>query len=208
MRHTTSTIPRAAVRGSSLGVIFMALFGTLWAGIGIGGLQGWGSTWLIITAVIVGLLLLSGGISLLVASKQLSQPADSITRRWRRVWMWFGIIFTIEGAAIGAASAICTAANHFNLLFPVMAIIVGVHFIPLAPLFRIKAHYVTGTLLTLLAIVTLLFVPEHAMIGGHPVITWWLVVGFGSSLILWSTGLQIWLVGKRWVAASLINKEQ
>ncbi|MCY9659733.1 hypothetical protein P5G65_09285 [Paenibacillus chondroitinus] len=60
----------------------------------------------------------------------------------------------------------------------------------------------------LLAIATLLFVPERAALGGHPVITWWLVVGFGSALILWGTGLKIWLIGKRWIAASQINKEQ
>lgn len=206
MRQTTSTIPRAAVRGTSLGVIFMALFGTLWAGIGIGGLQGWGSTGLIIVAVFVGILLLSGGISLLVASKQFSQPAESDTRRWKRVWIWFGIIFTIEGLAIGAASAICTATNHFNLLFPIMAIIVGLHFIPLASLFRIKTHYVTGSLLTLLAIATLLFIPENATLGGHPVIMWWLVVGFGSALILWGTGLKVWLIGQRWIHAGLLKK--
>lgn len=186
----------------------MALFGTLWAGIGIGGLQGWGSTWLIIVAVFVGILLLSGGISLLVASKQLSQPAESDTHRWKRVWIWFGIIFTVEGLAIGAASAICTATNHFNLLFPIMAIIVGVHFIPLAPLFRVKTHYITGTLLTLLAMATLLFIPENTTLGGHPVIAWWLVVGFGSALILWGTGLKVWLIGQRWIHSTRISKKQ
>lgn len=36
-----TTIPRAAVRGTASGVIFMAFFGTLWAGIGIRGMQGW-----------------------------------------------------------------------------------------------------------------------------------------------------------------------
>lgn len=192
-------IPRAAVRGTSLGVIFMALFGTLWAGIGIGGLQGWGSTGLLIAAVLIGLLLLSGGISLFAASKHLSQPAAPETHRWKRVWIWFGIIFTIEGVAIGVASAICTATNHFNFLFPLMAIIVGVHFIPLARLFRTKSHYVTGTLQTLLAMVTLLFVPENATLDGHPVIAWWLVVGFGSALILWATGVKVWLIGRRWM---------
>jgi hypothetical protein len=35
-----TTIPRAAVRGTASGVIFMAFFGTLWAGVGIRGMQG------------------------------------------------------------------------------------------------------------------------------------------------------------------------
>lgn len=33
---------KEAFRGSGIGVIFMAVFGTLWAGTGVMGLQGWG----------------------------------------------------------------------------------------------------------------------------------------------------------------------
>jgi hypothetical protein len=58
MSQTSSTIPRAAVRGVASGVLFMAFFGTLWAGIGIGGLQGWGGPWLSIAVLLVGLGLL------------------------------------------------------------------------------------------------------------------------------------------------------
>ncbi len=47
MAQTSSTIPGVAVRGVASGVLFMAFFGTLWAGIGIGGLQGWGGLWLL-----------------------------------------------------------------------------------------------------------------------------------------------------------------
>lgn len=37
---------KEAFRGSGIGVIFMAVFGTLWAGTGVMGLQGWGfPTW-------------------------------------------------------------------------------------------------------------------------------------------------------------------
>jgi hypothetical protein len=47
MVQTSSTIPGTAVRGDASGVLFMAFFGTLWAGIGIEGLQGWGGLWLL-----------------------------------------------------------------------------------------------------------------------------------------------------------------
>ncbi|OCT13425.1 hypothetical protein A8709_17605 [Paenibacillus pectinilyticus] len=200
MKQVSSAVPRAAVRGAAIGVSFMALFGTLWAGIGIAGLQDWGSFWLWIGAALIGITLLAGGISLMLRSKQLTvQVTDADAKHWKRASIWFGIIFTIEGAAIGAASAICSATDHIDYLFPIMAIIVGAHFIPLAPLFRIKTHYLTGTLLCLLAIYTLLFVPVRSTLGEQPIIAWWCVVGFGSTLILWGTGLAIWLLGEKWM---------
>ncbi|MBP1964598.1 DUF7010 family protein [Paenibacillus aceris] len=198
MEHKSSPIPRGAVRGAAWGVLFMAFFGTLWASIGIGGLQGWGSPWVLIAAIIMGLTLLACGISLFASAQHLSnQTTEADARRWKRARLWFGLIFTIEGAAIGAASAICSATDRFGLFFPVMAIIVGVHFIPLSTLFQVKTHYVTGLLLCLLAIFTLLFFPERVMLEGRQIITWWLAVGFGSALILWGTGLSIWIAGQR-----------
>jgi hypothetical protein len=192
-------IPRAAVRGTAIGVLFMAFFGTLWAGIGIGGLQGAGMPWTLIVFVASAFLLVCG-IALLRSAKRLPAgmtPEDA--RRGKRIWKWFGIVFGLEGAMIGAASGICGATDHFELFFPIMAIIVGAHFFPLAPLFQVRLYYGTGALLCLLGAATLLFVPEEASYDGHQIVVWWTVVGFGSALILWGTGLFVWLNGIRWL---------
>jgi hypothetical protein len=47
--------------------------------------------------------------------------------------------------------------------------------------------------------VTLLFLPEKVQLGGHEMILWWVVVGGGAALILWGTGIFIYLQGKRWI---------
>ena len=191
-------IPRVAVRGTASGVLFMAFFGTLWAGIGILGLQGWGFFWLFILSLLIGITLLIGGIILIKASRGLStEMTEADARHSKRVGMWFGIIFGLEGALIGAASAICGSTNHFDLFFPVMALIVGAHFLPLAHLFRVRIHYIAGTLLCLLAAVTLLMVPARVTLGHHQIMAWWASVGFGSALILWGTGAAVWLTGRR-----------
>ena len=203
MAQTSSTIPGAAVRGVASGVLFMAFFGTLWASIGIGGLQGWGGPWLAIVAVLVGIALLSGGISLLLASRRLpNQVAEAHTRRWRRTEIWFGIIFATEGLFIVVASVICNALNRFDLFFPIMALIVGVHFFPLAALFQVKIYYLVGALLCLLAMITLLTVPESVTFGGHQITAQWVFLGFGAALILWGVGLGLWLLGKRLLTVS------
>ncbi|PFK43198.1 hypothetical protein COI93_10240 [Bacillus cereus] len=198
MTQTSKTIPGAAVRGTASGVFFMAFFGTLWAYTGIMGLQGWGVPLLLVTAIAIGIALFVGGVSLIRASRQLTnQVSKTDLRRGKRTRFWFNIIFAAEGLAIAITIAVCNATRHTELIPLVIAIIVGAHFIPLAPLFQVRLYYFTGALLCLLAIITLLFVPAKVTLGGHQINAFMSVVGFGSALILWGTGLAIWLMGRR-----------
>lgn len=195
-------IPRAAVRGTAFGVIFMAFFGTLWAGIGIRGLQGWGFLWLLILSLLIGVTLLIGGIVLIMNSKRLSnEMVVGDSQRWKRKNMWFGIIFGLEGVLIAIAAGICGSTNHLDLFVPVMALIVGAHFFPLAHLFRVKTYYISGSLLCLLSAIALITFPIRVTWGNYQIMVWWTSVGFGSALILWGTGVAVWIAGYR-----LLNK--
>ncbi|MGE7949318.1 hypothetical protein [Lysinibacillus sp. NPDC093688] len=197
-------IPRAAVRGTAFGVIFMAFFGTLWAGIGIRGLQGWGFLWLLILSLMIGIVLLVGGIVLILNSKRLSNKmAEEDSHRWKRKNMWFGIIFGLEGVLIAAAAAICGSTNHLDLFVPVMALIVGAHFFPLAHLFQVNLYYLSGSLLCLFSAITLFTLPVRVTWGNHQIMVWWTSVGFSSALILWGTGVVIWITGH-----SLLNRAE
>jgi hypothetical protein len=209
MAQAAVRIPQAALRGVASGVLFMAFFGTLWACIGIAGLQGWGLPWLLLAALLVGSVFFAGGMRLIRASSRLTgQVTSANDQYWKKARRWFGIIFATEGLAMGVTSAICGATGHFDLMFPLVALIVGIHFFPLAPLFRMPTHYLTGALLCLLALGTLFFVPARAVLGGRQIIAWWVVVGFGSTLILWVTGLVIWLVGRRLLNRDLRQRAQ
>src|SRR5699024_8500583 len=112
--------------------MFMAFFGTVWADVGIGGLRELSSIWLLILAVFIGAVLFFGGLSLMRGSKNFSHTHG---RSSRKVDQWFTIIFVTEFALITTAGFVCNAVGHFDLFFPIMAIIVGVHFFPLAFLF-------------------------------------------------------------------------
>jgi hypothetical protein len=78
-----------------------------------------------------------------------------------------------------------------------MALIVGIHFFPLAWLFRFGAHYVTGALLCLVGLAALLVVPVTATLGGREIMARALVAGGGCAAILWGTGLLLWARGAR-----------
>ncbi|RED56295.1 DUF7010 family protein [Cohnella lupini] len=197
MTHTPNIIPRAAVVGTASGVFFMALFGTLWAYTGIMGLQGRGLPLLLVIAGIIGASLFIGGFSLISASRKLTNQASSTdVRLEKHTRLWFNLIFAAEGIAVAITIAVCNATGHTELIPLVIAIIVGVHFFPLAPLFQVRLYYWTGALLCLLAIVTWLFVPSEFMIGDHQVNAFMSITGLGSALILWATGLAILRIGR------------
>ncbi|PFK98525.1 hypothetical protein COJ01_20475 [Priestia megaterium] len=193
-----ATIPRAAVRGTASGVIFMAFFGTLWAGIGIRGMQGWEFPVLITLSLLIGVVLFISAIALIKNSRQLTNEViKKDGARWRKKNRWFGIIFSLEGLFIAIAAFICVSTNHSNLFVPVMALIVGAHFFPLASLFQVPIYYITGTLLCLLATIVMLTFPVKIIVSDHQIMAWWVSVGFGSALILWGTGVIVCLRGFR-----------
>ncbi|MCY8234777.1 DUF7010 family protein [Priestia endophytica] len=110
---------------------------------------------------------------------------------------WFGIIFSLEGLLIAFAAVICVSTDHLHLFVPIMALIVGAHFFPLAYLFQVRIYYITGALLCLLATIVMLTFPVKIIIRDHQIMAWWVSVGFESALILWGTGLIVCFKGFR-----------
>jgi hypothetical protein len=203
MTKGSNTIPGAAIRGTASGVIFMALFGTLWAYTGVMGLQSRGTAWLLIIAVVIGGSLLFGAGSLIRASRKLTnQGSKSDARFSKPIKVKFNLIFAAEGIAIFIAVAVCNAIGRSELIPILIAIIVGVHFFPLAPLFQVKLYYITGTLLCLLAVYTWLFVTalENQIQANMS------IVGIGSAFILWGTGLAVWIMGKNLLSTAFIQQ--
>jgi hypothetical protein len=206
MAQTSSTIPGVTVRGVASGVIFMAVFSTLWASIGTGGLQGWGGIWPSVVVVLIGAALLVGAISLILASRRLpNQVAGMNDQRGKRTVKWFILIFASEGILIAVASVVCNVIHCFDLFFPILALIVGAHFFPLAPLFELKTYYLVGALLCLLGILALFVIPAHVQISGHQINAQWVVLGFGAALLLWSVGVGLWLLARRLLALSAMS---
>src|SRR5690625_309723 len=195
MSVTENVVTKADVRGTASGVMFMAFFGTVWANIGIGGLRISGAFSLLILAILIGTTLFFSGIRMIRNSRHLSNTNKS--RNAKNIDKWFNIVFVAEFGLIGVSAIVTNVVGHFDWFFPIMAIIVGVHFFPLAYLFRVSAYYVTGTLLCLIAIVTSLFVPQEISIGGHLIDAWWTLVGLGSMSILWITSLVILTMGRK-----------
>jgi hypothetical protein len=171
------------------------------------GLQGWGTALSLGIAVMIGVSLLIGAGSLIRASRKLPhQGSTSDSGFNKQSKLKFNLIFAAEGVAIFIVIAICNKVDRTDLIPILIAIIVGVHFFPLAPLFQVKLYYITGSLLCLLAVGTWLFAPEYLTVSGHQILSSMSIVGLGSALILWGTGFAVWLMGKN-LLSTAVNQQ-
>ncbi|MDO7908751.1 hypothetical protein Q5741_20405 [Paenibacillus sp. JX-17] len=186
-------LPKAAVVGAANGVMFMTFFGAIWSAIGIIGSNKVGAPWLLVLSGIVTLTLLIGAISLFRKARNVKNVTTPKEREKRnKMNRKFGMIFGLEGLAIMIASVLCNVFDRFEVFFPIMAIIVGIHFFPLARLFRENFYYGTGIVLSILGIISL-FIPLNTTFGDVSLIARYTFIGFGSALTLWVTSLKIWI---------------
>src|SRR5260370_8364236 len=94
MTQTSPIIPKAAVRGTASGVLFLSFFGALWACLGFVSLGGWGIPWLLIISVLVSVALFVGVFSLRRAASQLTDQVTSENAHyWKRAEPCFTIPF-------------------------------------------------------------------------------------------------------------------
>lgn len=71
---------------------------------------------------------------------------------------WFGIIFGAEGVGILIGINVVTNIGHSDLVIPVIALVVGLHFYPLARVFKRTIDYYLATWTTLVAIAAIMLV--------------------------------------------------
>lgn len=198
MSEKINSVSKNDIRGTASGVLFMAFFGTMWSYTGTIGLKGLGKPWVLIISLIIGLGLIGNALLLISKSSKLSNENSNPPRNnSKNIRFWFNIVFALEFIAIYLAVFLLNRTSNTELVPIVIAIIVGIHFLPLAYLFQIKMYYLTGILITLIALITWLFIPLNSIINGNEIDLYLSVVGFGSAIILWITGFFILQIGRR-----------
>lgn len=107
------------------------------------------------------------------ATRQVPAPIDDAAQA--RIGRVVGRWSAVEGLAIVAVVIICQNIGAADAIVPVIAIIVGLHFLPLARGIPVPFYYATGVAMVATGGAALLL-SEPARIG---------VTGFGSAIILW-----------------------
>lgn len=174
------TVWREEVRGFALGILFISAFGFVWALTGSSALPS-GAAFVLAASAVVSLALVSAAFYLLRASRSLPElPMGAMSEgTWRR----FRIVGIAEGVAIFAAIFVLGRVGYPEWIPAVVALIVGIHFFPLASIFRVRMYHATGVLLCAVFALTAIL----AAIAGVEAV-WFAVPGFGSALVLWMTG--------------------
>lgn len=175
----------------------MTFFGAIWALLTLPAFNDVGKVTLFVSVCIVTVLLFAACLYALQVARHLPEETLSPEQQAqeRAVSRRFSIVFGIEIVAIACANMLLGALNHPELIAPIMGVIVGIHFFPLARLFHVHIYNLTGIVLSLLgiaALVTLLL----GITLGNPY-TWSLIVGLANAAILWLVTLYILYTGRK-----------
>jgi len=125
------------------------------------------------------------GIGVLVIRAVLRLPGTipARTPEERAVFRSFGYVVGAEVVAFLLVNPACAFAGRPELIVPLDVAIVGVHFLPLAKIFRVPRYYPLGLLFCGVAMLTLLLFPEHAQTG-HAIARY-VVPALGCAPVAW-----------------------
>jgi hypothetical protein len=148
------------------------------------------------------------GVLLLREARALPKdPSREDGARGKSIVRGFGIIFGLEIVLIALASVLRSIFPLSWFIAPTTALIVGIHFLPLARLFQVRVGYVTGALLCLLALIALVALLFGLPLAGSSPYHWSLFVGIGTTLVLWVTDLFMIRFGWKSMSRAMDRKE-
>ncbi|WP_254405717.1 hypothetical protein [Streptomyces sp. AC627_RSS907] len=169
------------------GTLVLSLFGLLWA---FAGASGTGSaTDVVPLATEAAALLVTAG-ALYLGYREGAAPSPrnvDLPRKWARD---VGIVNSVELVAIFAVIAAANASGRAGLVPVGIALVVGLHFFPLARLYDQWQYRWTAALLTLVAVVG--FVLYAAGLTDETVRV---VTGLASAVVLWASAYHLALRG-------------
>jgi hypothetical protein len=158
------------VAGLSRGLVILTIAAFFWTGLAAWGLRG--DLWTFALAPLVG----AAGATA-VAGWRLGKRARVLRRAdakgsdatsIRRLTIWFRVISTLQTALIILAGVLSSSIGRPDLLWPLIGLVVSLHFIPLGWLFRVRPYYATGVVGALVSAVAILGFsgPEKLVVAG------------------------------------------
>jgi hypothetical protein len=133
-------------QGSGLGAAICAGFAALWAVTGAFGLSTAFANAVYMLAALITVPLLFGCVRLIRAGRHRPACPDPSAARRRRGW--FLVVLVIEIVAINLIVGALSVHHMDGYRMPAVALIVGLHFFPLARVFAMPHYLLTGALMT------------------------------------------------------------
>jgi hypothetical protein len=121
----------------AIGFFLMAFFTLLWASWSLYGLPAAAGVALVVIFGILAVIFVINGVRLMRSARELPLPSGAeASRRGRALRVGFGVTFAAEGVIIGVVCALLIVNGGYAYLAPAIALVVGLHFIPLGFIFR------------------------------------------------------------------------
>jgi len=124
----------------------------MWTGIAESGFGGRDHGMAVIVFAVFSIVFIADAIYLFVISKRFPKLTDAGRPEGKKMSKWYAIIFGSEGAAIGITCGILYGLHYADFIIPAIALIVGLHFYPMAKIFNRKVDYYLATWTCLVAI--------------------------------------------------------
>lgn len=178
--NTSSGVISAAIKGMAFGVLMMTLFSVAWLAWGLQNKLS-GSPWVIAALVLPAIALLIPCLGMFRIGHQAGKRAAPLTADEKRgrskMGRMFGIIFGAEGILIFVAVNVLMNLHLETYIMSTVAAIVGLHFLPLARLYRFPLYYWVGGVMLADALISLVLASPTREIA----------VGLSMAAILWLT---------------------
>lgn len=177
----------AALRGRGVAMLAFAAFGACWAASALRLvpllLRGVGY----LLAAVITVALVWASISLFRFSQRVASVMQASSAPRRSTWPVFMVVVIAEVVAINFAALLLSRYHLASCLIPLIAVIVGLHFYPLARLFHMPLYNITGNVMTLAGAAGV-----AAIMEGCDAALSSAVVAAACALNLWLTAFAAW----------------
>ncbi|MGH8183567.1 MAG: DUF7010 family protein [Rhodanobacteraceae bacterium] len=179
---------RYALSRQGSGIIIATVFGALWAAwanpLFTRAPQAW--FWVYaLTVAAISTVLLAAGIAVIRRGSRLPrETSNAIRRRIRRNYI---MTVVAEIVALNIAANLLITHHMMSYLPAAFAVIVGLHFFPLAWIFRMRHYHATAALMTLAGTLAIL-----ALVDGAPADIPGSLAAAACALVLWGSAALSW----------------
>ncbi|MGY4538449.1 hypothetical protein ACVW0P_002869 [Mucilaginibacter sp. UYNi724] len=191
-------LPKGAVKGTAIGLFMMAFFTMVWAGIAYGGLHGDVYALLLFVFPLLSVFFVIKGIALFKIAKNFPDSASEADKaEQKRIGKWFGMTFGAEALGIFIGIKIAVNLGYPELTIPVMALVAGLHFYPMAKIFKRTVDYYLATWSTLFALCSIVFTLKKLMPANYILV----FLGVGLAITTSCYGLYMTKQATKWLNA-------
>jgi hypothetical protein len=156
------------------GAIVMSAFGAIWFAVGVAAAK--------TSPILYGIALSVPAIVIVLALRQHSRLPQRSEEESRRVGRLIGIVSGIEGGAIFVGALVLANTGQRGFIAPMVAMVVGAHFVPLARALPARSYYGTAAILVAIGI-------AGCFVGGDRMRVFLVCMGAASTLWLTSIGV-------------------